>query len=61
MEDFGNGTCAGPVLLHPAPFRADEKHPGSFFPPAFRQRSGGARQRFRLLGAESRIWPDGAP
>jgi hypothetical protein len=19
MEDFGNGTCAGPVLLHPAP------------------------------------------
>jgi hypothetical protein len=19
MEDFGNGTCTGPVLLHPAP------------------------------------------
>ena len=19
MEDFGNGTCAGPVLLHPGP------------------------------------------
>src|SRR5207244_5601549 len=35
------------------PFRADEKHRGSFFPPAFRQRSGGARQQFRLLGAES--------
>jgi hypothetical protein len=52
MEDFGNGTCAGPVLLHPAPFRADEKHPGVFF----RRHSGsvpsGARQT--LLGAESR-------
>jgi hypothetical protein len=27
----------------PPPFRADEKHRGSFFPPAFQQRSGGAR------------------
>jgi hypothetical protein len=31
--DFGNGLCAGPVLLHPAPpFCRDEKHPRESFP-----------------------------
>jgi hypothetical protein len=37
------------------PFVQMKNTGGSFFPPAFRQRSGGARQQFRLLGAESRI------
>jgi len=27
MEDFGNGTCAGPVLLHPAPLSCRWKIP----------------------------------
>src|SRR5262245_793322 len=30
--NFGNGLCAGPVLLHPAPFRADEKYPRRVLP-----------------------------
>src|SRR5262245_311953 len=46
MEDrhvYGSRFCSTPP-----PFRAGEKCPGSFFPPAFRQRSGGARQQFSV-------------
>src|SRR5262249_23300326 len=54
--NFGNGLCAGRVLLHPAPpFVQMKDTRGAFFPPAFRQRSSGARQTFRLPGAQSRI------
>src|SRR5262245_6052794 len=56
MEDFGNGTCAGSGPAPPRPpFVQMKNSRGVFFPPAFRPRSGGARQQFRLLGAESRI------
>jgi len=45
MEDFGNGTCAGPGSAPPRPPFVQMKNTrGSFFPPAFQQRSGGARQ-----------------
>src|SRR5262249_14094840 len=42
MEDFGTARARSGPCSTPPPFRADEKHPGGFFPPAFRQRSGGA-------------------
>jgi hypothetical protein len=51
---FRERQVCGSGPAPPAPFRGDEKHPGgSFFPPAFRQRS--HRRAPELLGAESRI------
>jgi hypothetical protein len=44
--NFGNGTCAGPVLLHPAPpFRADERYPRGSFPRGGFSRRGIRRAR----------------